>query len=126
MNFSVGRRVYSQGVPKKRREKPRIVVYPGRMGGQPTVGDSRIPAELVAGVCWAHGMDEAETQWEPYVDRDGVLLACWYMGRYGTRTWRKRMASWIEDADYALWHGEDESWDNCPDPPMREAATAAA
>lgn len=29
-------------------EYPGIVIQPGRVGGQPTLGESRVPAELVA------------------------------------------------------------------------------
>lgn len=101
---------------KQQREgQRRIVLHPSRRSGEPTVGDSRIPVDMVAGVHWQHGLAEAETQWEPQVTRDGVLAACWYVARYGTRTWRKRWAGWLEVADEMLWHSG--SWDTCPAPP---------
>ena len=96
---------------------PRVVAHPGRCSGQPTVGESRIPAEMVAEVMWQHGMGEAESQWEPIVDRYGVLAACWYMTRYGSRTWRKRWAEWLQTAEPELWHVTQDRWDSCPDPP---------
>jgi uncharacterized protein (DUF433 family) len=37
-------------------EYPGVVVLPGRVGGKPTHGDSRVPAELVA-----ECLDEGET-----------------------------------------------------------------
>lgn len=107
----------------------RIVLTPGRLGGQATVGESRIGAELVAGVYWQHGMAEAETQWEPFVDYYGVLIACWYMARYGSRTWRKRWAEWLSPddlagADNVLWRSDRASWDSCPLPPTRHGAVS--
>lgn len=69
-------------------------------------------------------MGEAETQWEPIIDRYGVLVACWYMARYGTRKWQKRWGGWLETADVELWHSEISRWDNCPDPPTRKAVNA--
>lgn len=101
---------------------PSIVIRPGRCSGQATVGEDRIPAELVADVMWGCGMGEAEQQWEPYIDRYGVLLACWYMARYGSRTWQKRLAGWLETADSELWHSGRDRWDNCPDPPTKAAS----
>ena len=95
------------------RDEPVIVVHPGRMGGQPTVGHSRLTADLIASSYWQVGYDETIKCW-PHLDRDDVLVACWFQARYGTRTWRRRWKKWLDVADMALW--SPSTYGECPLP----------
>lgn len=84
------------------RKETAIVVHPGRMGGQPTIGHSRLTADLIASSYWDLGYDETIYLWD-YLDRDDVLVACWYQARFGPRKWRQRWKDWLDVADIALW-----------------------
>lgn len=96
------------------RHETVIVAHPGRMGGQPTIGHSRLTAELIASTYWRLGIDEVFAMWD-YLDRADVLVACWYQTRFGTRTWRRRWSDWLDVADMALW--SPGSYDEIPLPP---------
>lgn len=91
-----------------------ISLDPAMRSGRATINHTRMPAEVLADYVWAG--DSAEYVAEVYeVDRADVLVACWYQARWGTRTWRRRWADWLETADEALWHSRYD----IPDPPGR-------
>ncbi len=98
------------------KERHCIAIYPGMMAGEPTVDHHRITAEQMAKVWWHSGypVEQIEENW-PGMNRGAVLVACWYMARYGSRTWRKRWKEWLEEADGELWNGR---YDSCPMPPQ--------
>lgn len=103
-----------------------VWIDPARKSGEPCVGGTRVPVEMVADIVWAHGVDEALTQW-PYITRPQILNACWYAavgnvvrlhgkgGKYVARRWahRTNWARWARDAHQALWEGR---FDDVTDP----------
>lgn len=97
-------------------ERHLITIYPDMMLGQPTVDHHRITAEQMARQWWVGdlGLERIEENW-PGMNRGVVLVACWYMARYGTRTWRRRWKEWLETADGFLWHDD---YKGCPMPPQ--------
>ena len=94
----------------------KIIIWPPRMSGQATIGESRLPAETVENMYWWHGFDEVTRCWDD-LDRADVLLCCWYVGKHGTRREKKLFGEWAELAFSYLWH-----WNElgaCPDPPRK-------
>ena len=53
-------------------EYPGVVVRPGRVGGKPTLGESRVPAELVAD-CLDHGEEPDEVAYNYSLPLRAVL-----------------------------------------------------
>ncbi len=51
---------------------PGVVVMPGRVGGRPTLGDSRVPADLIA-ECLAEGESPEEIAFNYTVPLEDVL-----------------------------------------------------
>jgi len=102
----------------KEKERHLITIYPDMVFGEPTVDHHRITAEQMAGVWWSgnYELKEIRQNW-PGMNKGAVLVACWYMARYGTRTWRKRWREWLEIAEGKLWHGR---YKTCPMPPQRQ------
>lgn len=86
----------------EREKRPVIVCHPGRMGGNPTIGHSRLPVDAVASTYWHYGFDEVLAMWD-YLTEDDVMVCCWYQARHGTRTWRQRWKEWLTDNEAALW-----------------------
>lgn len=88
-----------------------------------------MPVESIIVSVWLEGgVDSAASIWE--VDRETVLVACWYAGLYGTvdpyidrppgngrtrfdRTWIKRWRAWADEFGGLMWLGR---WDEIPDP----------
>lgn len=93
---------------------PVIVIHPGRLGGTPTIGHSRLSAASIAGTYWRYGADEVRRMWD-YITDDDIKVCCWYIARYGTRAERARWKEWLPDADIALWKRDGVS--SCPLPP---------
>lgn len=93
-----------------------IVVHPGRMSGKPTIGHSRLPASQIADTYWWHGADEVKLQFDYLTDAD-ILVCCWFVANYGTRSQRKRWREWRPVADRLLWSSE--TLGDCPWPPRR-------
>lgn len=91
-----------------------IWIDPGRYSGQPCIGGHRLPAEQMAGYVWEGETVEAVArQWDITVPQ--VLVACWFMGIYGSRTWKKRWGAWAGKAYGFLW--DRDTQDQCPPPP---------
>ncbi len=93
----------------------KIVIWPPRMFGKATIGESRLPAYTVAGTYWECGLEETIRCWD-YLDRDDVLLCCWYVGTHGSRTEKKRFGQWSQEAFDHFWNRE---LSKCPDPPRK-------
>lgn len=96
-----------------------ITVDPAMKFGQPCVDHHRITANQMADVWYFNGeMDLAgiEENW-PGMNRGAVLVACWYVARYGTPMRRKPWKEWVEKAEGLLWKGD---YKHCPMPPRRE------
>jgi uncharacterized protein (DUF433 family) len=92
------------------------VLHPGRLSGAPTIGDSRLPAQLVASTYYHHGADEVKLMWDYLTDAD-ILVCCWYVANYGTRSERRRWKGWAPKADWMLW--SEETMAECPWPPTK-------
>lgn len=103
----------------KERGTPVIVVHPGRLGGTPTIGHSRLSAELIAGTYWDLGADEVKLMWDYVTDAD-ILVCCWFVARFGTRRERRRWSGWLPFANELLW--KEDTVSDCPWPPRREEA----
>jgi len=99
-------------------ERHCITLYPDMCSGDPTIDGHGIHAELIARVWWNGNatVELIEENW-PGVNRGALLVCCWYCARYGSRTWRKRWASWLAVAEGELWHG---NYATCPLPPQKE------
>lgn len=100
----------------KTKERHCITIYPDMCWGEPTVDSHRLTVEQMALVWWGgnYTLEEIEENWSG-MNKGAVLVACWYMARYGTRTWRKRWKEWLEVADRELWYGR---YNTCPMPPQ--------
>lgn len=84
-------------------DRPFIAIDPAMRAGAPTINRTRLPVDSVAENVWAG--DSVEFVMEGYdITRADVLVACWYMGRYGSRTWQKRWRAWAESVEEELWH----------------------
>lgn len=56
----------------------RIVVDPDRMGGQPTIGDTRVTVSMIVGqLAGGRTIDDVLADY-PYLERDDVLAAAEY------------------------------------------------
>lgn len=95
---------------------PVIVLHPGRLGGTPTIGHSRLAAELIANTYWYHGADEVKAMWDYVTDKD-ILVCCWFIAHYGTRTEKARFRPWRDKADMLLWSRD--TFADCPWPPTK-------
>lgn len=98
-----------------------IWIDPGRRAGEPCIGGTRIPPEIIGGYIWA-GDDLAKIADDYGVTVPQALVAAWYLGTYGSRTWRKRWGMWAQTAGGHLWSRKDQ--DQCPMPPtMKDTAS---
>ena len=88
--------------PNETHGDPVIVVHPGRIGGQPTIGHSRLSASLVAETYQQHGLEQTQLMWD-YLTEADVIVCCWYVARYGTTTERRRWKDWLGWVDDRLW-----------------------
>lgn len=84
------------------RSESAIVIHPGRVSGEPTIGQSRLPAETVAGTYWLYGLEKTLSNWD-HLSEEDVMVCCWFMARHGTSPWRRRWKDWLPDADRYLW-----------------------
>lgn len=103
-----------------------VWIDPARRSGEPCIGGTRVPVDMVVNHVWQRGVDSAMDTW--CLDRAQVLHACWYAGagfvtrlhgkggQYVARRgpWRKRWADWARAVHGSLWH---QNLDDIPDPP---------
>lgn len=101
-------------------DRPRIQVDPATYSGQPTI-TWRIPPEIPCWSYWDGESVEAITRNWPAITRSRLLVACWYLGKYGSRTWQKRWRAWA-DENFGLLHIRQ--YDDIPLPPTRQQAEA--
>ena len=100
-----------------KKESHLITIYPSMKWGDPCIDHQRMTAEQVAQMWWyGYTLKEIERGW-PNLNRGAVLVSCWYMARYGTRTWRTRWKDWLLVAEIELWHSD---YEICPMPPQKE------
>jgi uncharacterized protein (DUF433 family) len=88
------------------------------MPGTPTIDGHRMGVRTLAVIAWERGVPAAHgPAFYPHLTREEVVVACWWMGLYGPRTWRRRWGAWALNAG---WH----LWSRCltfPDPPRKGA-----
>ncbi len=95
-----------------------VSISPSVKFGYPCVDNNRITVEMVAQIWWegSQTLEGIKKSW-PDLNRGVVLVACWYMARYGTRLWRKRWKDWLKIADIELWNMR---YKTCLMPPQKE------
>lgn len=100
-------------------DKPRayVSIEPGIRFGQPCVKRQGISPELIADAWWNtdYSLEFIEENW-PGMDREAVLVACWYMAVHSrSRIWHKRWGEWVNNPGVSsrLWRAD---YDNCPMP----------
>lgn len=94
-------------------DRPFVSFDPAMRVGQPCINHTRIPIWSIAGMVWAGEPVEAVA--EDYdISRWAVLVACWYQGTYGGRSWRKRWKEWADVAHEDLWHSRPDMVSNPP------------
>lgn len=100
-------------------ERHEVTIAPDMLWGAPCVDRKRTTAEMVARVWWSGSLQlhEITEDW-PDLTRGAILVACWYMARYGAPIWRKRWRDWLVATEAKLWHGD---YEGCP-MPAREIA----
>ena len=118
-------------------DRPYITVDPQVRFGRPRIRDTGVTIGDVVGRVW--GGDSAEDVAEDYdLTRADVLVACWFVAAYGAedvaaqldghfkrwgRTLSRRWEQWADASTVALGKGE---YDDVPDPPSNQPATATA
>lgn len=98
-----------------------VWVSPGRKGGEPCVGGSRIPVETIAKYMHSLGLGETLTAY-PHITRHAALTACWFAAVHGPKRWRKRWGEWVGEHADEMWAGD---WDSVPDPPGKTTEVSA-
>jgi uncharacterized protein (DUF433 family) len=106
-----------------------VWIDPGRHGGDPCCGGTRVPVNLVVATVWRDGVDTAIDCWD--LTRGQVLNACWYAAvinmvdiykhrgtGYRSRggPWRGRWGDWAEQVHGRLWSSDVA---DVPDPPRQ-------
>jgi len=99
-------------------QRPYISIDPARKFGLPTLNGTRLTVESVADCVW-DGWDLAKLQTDgwPELRRSDVLVCCWYLGRHGSRTWRKRWGAWAKTVENRLWNACARDYEIAPWPP---------
>ena len=92
-----------------------VTIDPAVQGGDPCVGDTRIPAEMIADLWWRRDYTISEFHKAYGLKRGQLLTVFWYMGVYGNLKWRRRWKSWAESVGESLWYRE---YTRAPYPPQ--------
>jgi uncharacterized protein (DUF433 family) len=105
---------------RKPKYRPVITIEPSVKFGYPCI-KPRIDVDMIAGMWWDGSTLEDILRCYEHVNltKPDVLLCCWYMARYGTRTWRKRWgykseSQWLNNVEVELWYCRY----NCKLPPQ--------
>jgi uncharacterized protein (DUF433 family) len=102
-------------------DRPHISIDPASYSGQPVIC-WRIPPEIPCAQWWyGHETVAGITENWPSVTRSRFLVAAWWLGEYGSRTWKKRWGAWAKDAHGYLFV---QDYDGCPLPPQAQEAAA--
>lgn len=105
-----------------------VWVHPAIRSGEPCVGGTRVPVDMVVRLVWENDVEVAMDTWE--LTRGQVLNACWYAavvnvtrvhkrgGEYSTKRgpWRKRWGAWAKQVHGDLWKSTVND-DVIPNPP---------
>ena len=105
------------GTQPKESKGHRLVIDPRiRLGGRPTIEGHRLCTEFMARRVYALGIEEG--LWNYDVDREHLLLCCWWAGsRYnpGRTKLKRAWSEWSSMAGTHLWYGCIQ----IPDPPRK-------
>jgi uncharacterized protein (DUF433 family) len=94
--------------------RPHVRVDPAQRFGRPNV--KGISCEAIGEQLLA--VDDIDILTDEYdLNRGDVLVACWYLGMYGSPAWRKRWKAWAEEAHQQMWHAGTVDYDTVPGPP---------
>src|SRR5688500_2671067 len=83
-------------------DRPRVVFDPRIQFGEPHIGGASVA--VLGEQVWA-GASVDETADEFRVTRADVVVACWWLGRHGSKGWRRRWKGWAVKVDPELWAG---------------------
>ena len=94
---------------------PHVEIDPSMRFGRPHIRG--IPVDSIGGML-AAGESVATVADEYGMTRGEVLVACWYLGLYGTRRWKRLLRDWANPAGEQMWHCNTVNYDDVPDPPL--------
>ncbi len=97
----------------------KVSVQPAVRFGAPCIDGTSLDVDLVVSHYLSLGLDETLISW-PHIDRDSVLVACWYVARYrkGKSKSRAILKAWLAENEEAMWKSTD--WSKVPLPPRVE------
>lgn len=78
----------------------------------------RVRVEDVGAWVWAEGSVDRVVADSRDLTRAEVLVACWFLGEYGSPEWRARWGEWARQVGYRL-AAQDAAYGGIPDPPGR-------
>ena len=97
--------------PKRGQNKKLVFDHMITMSGPPTIEGHRISAEFMAGRVHAFGIHDQLDNY--YVNREELLVCCWWAGVYGPKRLKLIFKEWADNAGEHLWYGCVQ----IPDPP---------
>lgn len=93
--------------------RPFVSHDPAMRSGEATLNHTRLSIDAIAGYVWAG--ETVEAVMATYdITRADVMVACWWIGTFGPKRWRRRWGAWAEDVHDQLWHSKFD----VPDPPI--------
>jgi len=98
--------------------RPAVVIDPGRKYGTPRLDGTRVACREAADACWAGGT-ASEVADQLGLDRQQVIVACWFMVRFAQtdqqrQKWRRRWRAWADEHEHLI---RRDQWHAVPDPP---------
>ena len=98
---------------------PHVAFAPYMRFGSPTINNTQTAVETIIKRWWC-ATETLELMLEDFsITRGDLLVACWYMGIYGTGVWKRRWGQWAKDNSADLWHSR---FDTIELPPQYERA----
>ncbi len=102
--------------------RPCVSVDPKVRFGEPVLHGTRLPVLMLAERYWYLGEYlESEILQAYEITMGDLVVCCYYVARYGSRTWRKRWGEWLRQIDRTT--GENSGWwadlNTLPLPPDR-------
>jgi len=94
------------GTKGKRIQNSQVVFNPAiAMPGMPTIDENRLGVHVLGKLAWEFGIAYVHgPEMYPHLRREQVVTACWWLGLYGARVWRKRWGEWAAEAGNHLWY----------------------
>lgn len=108
--------------PDRPAPRPFVAFDPAMQGGRATIGGTGLTVELMAERIFS-GWSETGilSDWD-YLTRADLITACWFVGTYGSRTWRRRWGAWAAEAHGPLWRCDAAEIAAIPWPPCVKGA----